>query len=438
MHVIIIGGGIAGLAAAATLAKADIPCTILEAGSQLGGRARSVAVEFNSKVVQLDNGQHILLGAYQATLKLLADIGVNEHDAFMRLPLTLELLTQHGDIAFKFSAVRYLPFPVNQLFGFLTCKGLNFKERLSVVKLVNRLKKSRYQISHDQPLLDFLLKQQQSQKVIKLLWEPLCLSALNTPIISASSKVFLNVLHDAFEQKNSNSDMLLPKRDLSQIFAQPIARFLKAKNSNVLLNHRVKSIQALDQGYEVHTANQKALVASHVIIATSPARFKNVMADFPKLSATAELTKSFSYQPIYTIYLQYPSHIKLSKPMIGFTGMLSQWVFDRGQMCEQHGLLAVIISAEGYHQQYTHEQLALNIAQELSSVFPHLPKPLWHQVIAEKRATFNCSSNLARPTNSTIYPTLYIAGDYTYADYPATIEGAVRSGTNAATLIIKT
>jgi uncharacterized protein with NAD-binding domain and iron-sulfur cluster len=122
--------------------------------------------------------------------------------------------------------------------------------------------------------------------------------------------------------------------------------------------------------------------------------------------------------------------------MIGFANGYSQWMFDRGQICGQPGLLAVVISAEGAHQKLTQEDLALAVENELASHFPHLPKPLWHKVIAEKRATFACTPNLQRPTQTTPLPGLYLAGDYTAGDYPATIEGAVRSGIKCANHII--
>ena len=80
----------------------------------------------------------------------------------------------------------------------------------------------------------------------------------------------------------------------------------------------------------------------------------------------------------------------------------------------------------------------MTIAEELNLAFSDLPKPLWYKVIAEKRATFSCEVNLARPTNRTAQPRLFLAGDYTYADYPATIEGAIRSGIKCAELIANT
>ena len=430
-----IGGGIAGLSAAVTLASQGIKVTLLDAAAQLGGRARSVAIEFNSQVHQLDNGQHIMLGAYRETLNLLQKIGVNEKYAFLRLPLNLETRAG-GQTVFKLAPPAWLPAPFIQLIGFLCCQGLTWHERISTIKLMLRLKKSNYQLITDEPLADYLQKNAQTNNVVTLLWEPLCLAALNTPIHLASTKVFLNVLRDTFNKK-TDSDFLLPKLDLSQLFSQPIAHYLKQHNATILHNKRVKNITQNTNGYSIST-KEESFEASHVIIAMSPVRLRNVIGDLPKLKDIAEQTDSYSYQPITTIYLQYQPNATLSAPMLGLAGGLSQWVFDRGALCGQNGLMAVIISAEGKHQEITQEALALEVAQELKAAFPQLDKPLWHKVIAEKRATFSCNVNLPRPANSTLYPNLFIAGDYTYADYPATIEGAVRSGVSAANLIINT
>ena len=156
-HVVVIGAGMAGMAAAAVLASKGIATTLLEAAAHLGGRARSVAIEFNSQVVQLDNGQHIALGAYRETLKLLASIGVQESDAFLRLPLNLEL-RDGKQTAFKLAIPSYLPAPLNQLIGFLTCTGLNWGERIAVIRFMLQLKKMQFKLANDIALADFLQK----------------------------------------------------------------------------------------------------------------------------------------------------------------------------------------------------------------------------------------------------------------------------------------
>jgi squalene-associated FAD-dependent desaturase len=291
----------------------------------------------------------------------------------------------------------------------------------------------------DTPLELFLIEQQQSTKLIKMLWEPLCLAALNTPIEIASTRVFLNVLKDCFSgdkfaSNKKNSDFLLPRLDLSQVLSQPIAQYIQSKGSAIRLNKRVRSVQVENDGFNLETRDGKYFF-SHVVVASSPARVDKLLEGIPKLKHAVEQTQTYSYQPIHTVYLQYPPETKLPKVMTGLTGTLGQWVFDRGQLCGQNGLMAVIISAEGKHQRLSQDELALRIAKELYQAFPQLTKPLWHKVIAEKRATFTCTTHLARPTNKTAQPKLFLAGDYTYADYPSTIEGAVRSGLNCANLI---
>jgi squalene-associated FAD-dependent desaturase len=444
-HVAVIGGGCAGLSAAAELVDRGYAVTIFEASSQLGGRARTVVVENNDLMHQLDNGQHILLGAYRETLALLRKVGVDEKQAFLRVPLQITMQSSIAKSEFSLKSVHYLPAPLDMLFGLLTCKGLSFSERMTAIKLMVHLKRSHYQIESDAPLEPFLISQKQTTHLIKMLWEPLCLAALNTPIENASTRIFLNILRDTFSGNKKNSDFLLPRLDLSQIIAYPLSRYIRSKGGVIQLNKRICSLSAVTditgkEGFNLETRNEKYFF-SHVVLAVSPARIDLFLAHLPKLQRTVEQIQTYTYQPIYTIYLQYPTETELSSAMTGLSNpsekskIISQWVFDRGQLCGQKGLMAVIVSAEGDHQKLTHDELALTIARELSHAFPNLPKPLWHKVIAEKRATFSCVTNLARPTNKTAQPHLYLAGDYTYADYPATIESAVRSGIACANLI---
>lgn len=270
--------------------------------------------------------------------------------------------------------------------------------------------------------------------MIEFLWEPLCLAALNTPIAIASSRVFLNVLRDTFTGSKKNSDFLLPKADLSKILANPLAQYIQAQGGTVQLNQQVRKLETSGAQFTVSTKEISAQF-SHVIVATPPANLVKLLSNFKQLNNVLSQTEAFTYQPIYTVYIQYPANTVLPDIMTGFTKKLSQWAFDRGQLCGQKGLVAVVLSGSGAHQQLSHDELALKVANELHQTFHHLPKPLWHKVIAEKRATFSCVPNLARPTHKTNLPNLFLAGDYTYAPYPSTIEGAVRSGIACAKLI---
>ncbi len=429
-HVVVIGSGMAGLAAACMLANRGIQVTIFEAAPQLGGRARGV----NHKGVKLDNGQHILLGAYKQTLALLKLASVDENQALMRLSLHLTMLDLSKN-TFSLKACSSLPAPLHILAGLLLAKGAPLTARFSAIKLMLWMKLHNFKLPQDEPLASFLQHKNQPEFIIKNLWEPLCLATLNTPLQFASTQIFLNVLRDSFAKKKTDSDMLLPRVDLSSLLAEPLAAYIRKHDGKIKTNFSIKSISQTNSGFLLNDEH----VFSHVIIACAPHQLGNVAAP-PRHSLAGGnpvLMENFAfhYQPITTIYLQYAESTKLPQAMTGLIGSLAQWVFDKGQLCGQHGLMAVVISA---HVPFDMSQTALaaRVAEELKNAFPQLKKPLWHKVIAEKRATFSCQVNLPRPSHVTPYPQLYLAGDYTCADYPATIEGAVRSGMACADLVL--
>ncbi len=431
LHVAVIGGGCAGLAAAARLAEQNIPVTLFEAARQLGGRARSL--RWNGHT--LDNGQHILLGAYSETLSLLKLAGVDQAKALLRLPLQLTM--QPG---FELRACHSLPAPLHILCGLMLARGLSWRERWFAVRFMSRMRLAGFKLGQDQSLAELLEIQEQPEKLTRLLWEPICLAALNTPIAKASAQVFLNVLRDSFLQTRTDSDMLLAKQDLSRLLALPLAEFIKKKQGRVETATAIDSIALAGEAFELEDSKGRSAVYSHVILAVPPFRVAQLTSSLPALTAVASC-ETMRYQPICTVYLQYDAGLKLKLPMTGLRQGMGQWVFDRGQLDGQHGLLAVVISAEGSYQNLPQEQLASAIAAELGRAFPQLAEkltaPLWHKVITEKRATFACTPGLHRPKMLSGIRGLYLAGDYVAGDYPATMEGAARSGANAARHLIQ-
>ena len=420
----IIGGGYAGMAAAVALAERGIPVTVFESARQLGGRARGV-VHQNT---QLDNGQHLLLGCYRQTLRLIEQVGGNlEHD-FLRLPLQLDL---HGEFSLRAPC---LPAPLHLLAALLGAQGLALGERMKAARFMLALRRMGFRLPNDVTVAALLAQHGQDADLTFKLWEPLCIAALNTPIHKASAQVLLNVLRDALNRSRADSDMLLPRVDFTALFPQRAASYVEQHGGKVLTSCGVEAINPKDGVIELATAGATHTF-SHVICAAPPTVAAKLLRPLAALENTVAQIDGLEHQPIYTVYLQYPAHVTLPHPMIGLHRRFSQWLFDKGRIAGQHGLLAAVISAEGIHQELSQEQLAQKVVAELCGEFGIGETPAWFKVIAEKRATFCCAPNLQRPAQQTALPGLLLAGDYTASDYPATLEGAVLSGLRCASLI---
>ncbi|MBI5007350.1 MAG: FAD-dependent oxidoreductase [Nitrosomonadales bacterium] len=421
----IVGGGYAGMAAAAELASRDIPVTVFESAKQLGGRARGV--QYND--TQLDNGQHLLLGCYRETLRLIELVGGDVEQDFLRLPLQLDL---HGH--FSLRAPR-LPAPLHLLVALLAAQGLSWGERIKAARFMLALRGMRFRLDHDMTVAELLRQHGQDADLALKLWEPLCIAALNTPLQKASAQVLLNVLRDALNRKRADSDMLLPRIDFTTLFPQRAAEYIERHGGKVHLSNGAGAIIPRDSGIEIVSAHGGETF-SHVICAASPTVAADLLRTIDALAETVNHIDRLEQQPIYTVYLQYPAHVSLPHAMIGLHRCISQWLFDKGQIGGQHGLLAAVISAEGVHQELPQEELAQKVIAELQREFGIDTAPLWFKVIAEKRATFCCSPGLRRPSQQTAIPGLLLAGDYTAGDYPATLEGTVLSGTHCARLCL--
>ena len=411
MRVAVVGAGYAGMAAAMTLAESGIPVTVFESSKTLGGRARGIKY----KGVILDNGQHILLGCYVETLALIEKT-CDVEKPFVRMPLALDIDN------FSMRALP-LPPPFDLLFGLLFSKGLALSAKLGAIRFLALTKILK--LEKDMAVAALLELYGQKKQAIDCLWEPLCVSALNTPIAKASAKVFLAVLKDGLNGRGS--DIVLPDVDLSSLFPNGAAKIILKKGGSILTSTAVSAARKTDEGFELMTGSGSHIF-SHLILATAPQHAKKLARNFPDVEIP-----DFAYQPIVTIYSRYPEQVRLPKKMIGASQGLAHWFFDRGD-----GLIAAVISAEGKHVGLSQAELASRIQAETKKIVPDLPLPLWQKVVHEKRATFSCDVDVRRPERMTSVPDLYLAGDYTAGSYPATLEGAVASGLACARMIAET
>lgn len=422
-QIAIIGGGYAGMAAAVELAARDIPVTVFEAAPTLGGRARRVTVNDTA----LDNGLHILIGAYSETLRLIDKVAP-KRGHFLRLPLDLQVHKR-----FRLRAPK-LPAPLHVAWALLTAQGLSSADKHAAARFMQAMKKRAYRLERDCTVAALLTEQSQSIVLIEYLWAPLCIAALNTPIERASAQVFLSVLRDSLGAGRAASDLLLARMDLTALFPKPAADFVRARGGQVEAGAVVERVMQDGDGFDVQVHGQSRRF-DQVICAVAPHRAADLLADIAALGNARQQIAALQYEPIHSIYLQFDGHVHLPAPMIGITDSPAQWLFDREAICGQRGLIGAVISASEEHVGEEQDALAQRVVADLAKNFGPLPPLRWHRVIAEKRATFSCTPDLERPAQVTACKNFLLAGDYVVGDYPATIEAAVRSGVSAAELI---
>ena len=439
--VVIIGAGWAGLAAAVKLTEQGKKVVLYESAKQAGGRARSVSFnDFN-----VDNGQHLLIGAYTQCLSLMETAGIDTKTVLKRLPLQLIVINKssiengNNELLLRGPA---LPAPLHLLYALMTAKGLKFKDKVAAVKFGLTLKKAHYHFNEDISVMALFIKTKQTQTLIKQLWEPLCLATMNTPIDVASANVFMTVFRDAFTNKTHDADSLVPRIDISNVFPNAAINYIENKGGKVFFKSRVDKIDVTDNKVVSIQVKQNNEIQTHktsqVIIATAPQNLTKLLTEHAELKTTCDNIEKLKYEPIVTIYLHYSENVKLSQAMTGLTNTHSQWVFDRSTFCHQDGLISVVISSSGDHMTMDDDTLTEIVHSEISALFINKPTLINSFVIREKRATFASTVNIndLRPKNETAIKGLYLAGDYTDTGYPATLEGAVRSGVAASNLII--
>lgn len=423
--VVIIGGGWAGITAAIHLTDNNIPVTLIESAGQLGGRARMVMFDD----LPVDNGQHIVLGAYRNLLELLKIIGIDESFVLSRLPLSLTVKGKTGTV--NLTAPK-LPAPFHLLIAFLKATGLTasdkFKTMINWLRLINAS-------SHTNMTVTELLHcTGQSERVSHYLWAPLCIAAMNTHPDIASARVFQRVLKDAFMRRRADSDILLPRYDMGRLLPQPAMDWLSSRGAHIMTGQRVSRIETENNQVTGIVVGGKTIACDQLIIATSPSACAKLIDPINSLQNLHQAISQFNYEPITTVYLKYKKAVLLNPTMLGLADNMTQWIFDR-RITSHPKIVAAVISAEGEHASISKEALTQAVINDIKTNTPLQDEPIDSMVIREKRATFSATpaAETLRPDNDTDLAGCWLAGDYTATGYPATLEGAVISGKAAAT-----
>jgi squalene-associated FAD-dependent desaturase len=415
----VVGAGWAGLAAAVHATSAGQRLTIFEMAPQVGGRARTVR---RPDGMELDNGQHILIGAYTATLRVMDLVGADTRKLLMRLPLELRypdgqgLKVARGPVLWGFAL------------GVLGAQGWSLGERFALL----RTALGWWRQGMRSPGIDTVsaLCSALPPRVRGQLIEPLCVAAMNTPAERASATVFLRVLGDALFGTVGGSDLLLPRAGLSELFPRPAERWLSERGAGIERRRRVATLQHVVDGWRVDGEPFDA-----VVLACSAIEASRLVR--PVAPVWAEQAAALRYEPIATVFLSRSSR-PLPLPMLALHAgrdAPAQFVFDLDALGVSSRTLAFVVSGATRWLAAGMGPLAEAVRRQAQTQIPsHVEAgpAASIEAVAERRATFACVPGLQRPAIS-VAPGLFACGDYVQGPYPATLEGSVRSGLEAAT-----
>lgn len=417
-RIAVIGAGWAGLAAAVHATTAGHAVTLFEMAAAAGGRARSVVLSEGA----FDNGQHILIGAYAETLALMRRVGADPDALLLRLPLLLQypegtVLRSPGGPA--------VPAFVRAV---LAAPRWTWAERMSLLAAAAAWRLRGFRT--DPATTVAQLARRIAPRVRLDLVEPLCIAALNTPAERASGAVFLRVLRDALFGAAGGSDLLLPRAPLGALLPEPALAWLAAHGQQWRGGRRVQRVApAPEGGWQVDGESFDAAV-----LACPPGEAARLAAPFAPLWSRA--AAAFEYEPIVTTVLRIARRPAEMPPMLALHAgedAPAQFAFDLQALRGLPGMVAFVVSgARAWVDRGPPALQAAIVGQARAALGLAADEPV--EVVhhaAEKRATFLCTPALARPA-PVIAAGCVAAGDYVEGPYPATLEGAVRSGRGAA------
>ncbi|MGE0311574.1 MAG: hydroxysqualene dehydroxylase HpnE [Lautropia sp.] len=448
MKVAVVGAGWAGLSAAVRLRADGHDVRLLDAAPRAGGRARSLTVDWgHGEAVELDNGQHLMIGAYAELLALLAFVDAPAGGAPSLVRSPMQLLST-GGLALRSA----------DLGGVLRAAGLGWRSRLALLRVLAGLRlagERRARAVAGLTVERWWRDTAQPAELVERIWRPLVLSALNTAPAEACAATFLRVLRDSVAGEPGASDFLLPDASLGAVFVDPVLRWLLAHGAQWSPGHAIARItrEPGDRGaLRLHRSGypaEAAIETDAVVIATPPAAAARLLDGLPPAAPVAAALRRFGHRPITTVYLGWrdaptgsgtaaaPWRRFDALPVatmledIASSGWHGQWFFRRSAPAGWR-IGAVVISDSRLASAMPADTLADAIGAQVHEQLA-LPAPHASKVLHEKRATFACTPDRPRIGHDIAgLPGVVLAGDYQHRDYPATLEAALRSGRSAA------
>ncbi len=436
-RIAIVGGGWAGMAAAVQLQQLGHQVHIWEASRTWGGRARALTLTGpQGQAWVADNGQHILIGAYQQCLQLMHTVGLPAQNALRRLPLDLRYADGTG------LHLPDLPPPWDAALGIARTRGWSWQEKLALLRTASRWQRQQFRCPADASVADIC--QGLPARLMQDFVDPLCVSALNLPAQHASASVFLRVLQDSLFSGRGGSNLLIPRTDLSTLFPATAAHWLAAQGAQLHLGQRIANVQSARHAQAGKGWMVQGQAFDAVVLAT-PSTEAVRLVQHTTLPAAwhysaqqwASQAAALPHTAIATVYACAPparSGTLLPAPMVALRSHSTapaQFAFDKAQLGGPAGLLALVVSASTHDKDLLQKLVVQQAREQLA-----LPQLQALKTVIEKRATFACTPQVQqqRP-GMQIAPGLWACGDYVQGPYPATLEGAVRSGLQVAQAI---
>jgi squalene-associated FAD-dependent desaturase len=443
MRVGIVGGGLAGLAAAAVLVESGATVELFEARRHLGGRAGSYRDPQTGRLV--DHCQHVAMGCCTYWLDFCRRMGIARQ---FRRHRKLHFFGPGGK-GFGFAAARWLPAPLHLLPPLLGLGYLSLRERIGVARTLVRL------ATHQPPdeidgstIGDWLRLQRQSQTAIDRFWSVVLVSALGETVERASVAAARKVFVDGFLNHRQAYEVLVPTAPLSELYDHRVAESLCAGGANIRTGARVTRVVGDAQGVtRLLLADGEQRDFDHIILAVPWLQVSRLLPEtvrggLPQLDALGQIESS----PITGVHLWFDQPIT-RLPHAVLVGRLSQWLFNHGQSPDvetrqpQGYYVQVVISGSRVLDGEPRPAILDAVLDDLRGSFSAVAsaKLLRWQIVHQPHAVFSVRPGIdaIRPGQTTSVRGLHLAGDWTQTGWPATMEGAVRSGYRAAASVLK-
>ena len=432
-RVIIIGGGLAGLSAATALAPRGFKVTILESRNRLGGRAGSFQDAATGQLI--DTCQHVSMGCCTNFAHFCRTVGI---DKFLEKQPVLYFMTPDRRVS-RFQSNR-LPAPFHLAKSFARAHYLTIGEKLRVAWGLLKLKGANPDL--DPPFYEWLLNHRQTPRTIQRFWSVVLTSALNESTERIGLRYARKVFVDGFMRDRRGFEVEIPKVPLGRFYGEELQSWLGQHGVTLRTQCGVKSLMLDGASVDhVELRNGERLTGDWFISAVP---FNLLLDLLPRTviqtNSCFRALEGLGNSPITSVHLWYDRSIT-NLPHVVLVDCVGQWVFNRGQIVPGEHYIQVVVSASRQFRGLGREEVERRIVTEMAGLFPEASAStlLRSRVVTEHAATFSAVPGVdgIRPAQSTPIPNLFLAGDWTATGWPATMEGAVRSGYLAAESLLR-